>query len=57
MTEEKAIKVLKSWSRVAYQNTDGTDESSAELYEALQVTFNLINRLKEIEYRYNDLCK
>lgn len=44
MTNKKALEVLKSWLAVAYQNTDGTDESSAELYESLQTVFNLINR-------------
>lgn len=43
MTNKKALEVLKSWLAVAYQNTDGTDDSSAELYEALQTVFHLIN--------------
>lgn len=47
MTDKNALKVLESWLRLAYQNADGTDEDSAELYEALQTTFALINRQKE----------
>ena len=31
MTDKKALEILKSWLAVAYQNTDGTDESSAVL--------------------------
>lgn len=44
MTNEKALEVLKSWLRLAYQNANGTDEDSAELYEALQTVFYLITR-------------
>ncbi len=44
MTEKKALEVLNSWLRVAYQNADGTDEASAELYEALQTVFAIITR-------------
>ena len=44
MKNKEALEVLRCWLSVAYQNTDGTDESSAELYEALQTVFNLINR-------------
>ena len=47
MTNEHALKVLSSWLQVAYQNADGTDESSAELYVALQTVFILINHQKE----------
>ena len=47
MTDRQALETLKSWLLVAYQNTDGTDESSAELYESLQTVFNLINRQQE----------
>ena len=47
MTNKKALEVLSSWLAVAYQNTYGTDESSAELYEALQTVFALINHQKE----------
>lgn len=47
MTEQKALEVLKSWLQVAYQNSDGTDEASAELYEALQTVFALIKRQEE----------
>lgn len=47
MTDKNALKVLESWLRLAYHNADGTDEDSAELYEALQTTFALINRQKE----------
>lgn len=43
MMEQKALEVLKSWLRLAYQNDDGTDESSAELYEALQTMFAFIS--------------
>lgn len=43
MKNAKALEVLKSWLRVAYQNADGTDESSAELYEALCTVFKLIS--------------
>lgn len=46
MTEKKALEVLNSWLRVAYQNADGTDEASAELYEVLQTVFALITRQK-----------
>ena len=50
MTDKKALEVLKSWLQLAYQNADGTDECCAELYEALQTVFALINRQKaEIE--------
>lgn len=50
MTDKKALEVLESWSRLAYHNADGTDKCSAELYEALQTTFKLINRQQvEIE--------
>lgn len=50
MTEKKSLEVLNSWLRVAYQNADGTDEASAELYEALQTVFALITRQQaEIE--------
>lgn len=50
MTDKKALEVLESWLRLAYQNADGTDECSAELYEALQTTFKLITRQQaEIE--------
>ena len=50
MTDEKALKVLNSWLLLAYHNADGTDEACDELYEALQTTFDLINRQKaEIE--------
>ena len=44
MTDKKALEVLKSWLQLAYQNADGTDECCAELYEALQTVFALINR-------------
>ena len=44
MTEQKALEVLKSWLQLAYHNPDGTDEDSAELYEALQTVFALITR-------------
>ena len=47
MTDKKAVEVLKSWLRLAYQNADGTDECCAELYEALQTVFALINRQQE----------
>jgi hypothetical protein len=47
MTDKNALNVLESWLRLAYHNADGTDEDSAELYEALQTTFALINRQKE----------
>lgn len=47
MTEQKALEVLKSWLQLAYQNADGTDECCAELYEALQTVFALINRQQE----------
>ena len=47
MTDKKALEVLKSWLRLAYQNADGTDECCAELYEALQTMFALINRQQE----------
>lgn len=60
MTNKKAIEVLRSWLSVAYQNADGTDESSAELYEALQTVFNLINRQHaEIteQKEYIDRCR
>lgn len=50
MRDKKALQVLESWLRLAYQNADGTDDDSAELYEALQTMFNLINLQKaEIE--------
>lgn len=50
MTDKKALEVLKSWLQLAYQNADGTDECCAELYEALQTMFALINRQQaEIE--------
>ena len=50
MTDKKALEVLKSWLQLAYQNADGTDECCAELYEALQTVFALINRQQaEIE--------
>ena len=50
MTERKALEALTSWLRVAYQNADGTDEASAELYETLQTVFALITRQQaEIE--------
>lgn len=50
MTDKKALEVLQSWLRLAYHNADGTDEDSAELYEALQTIFALINRQQaEIE--------
>lgn len=50
MTDKKAFEVLKSWLQLAYQNADGTDECCAELYEALQTVFALINRQQaEIE--------
>ena len=50
MTDKEALKVLESWLRLAYHNADGTDEDSAELYEALKTTFALIGRQKvEIE--------
>lgn len=44
MTDKKALEVLKSWLQLAYHNADGTDECCAELYEALQTMFALINR-------------
>ena len=44
MTDKQALKVLESWLRLAYHNADGTDEDSAELYEALMKTFDIINR-------------
>lgn len=47
MTDKKALEVLESWLRVAYQNADETDEDSAELFEALQTIFKLINRQQE----------
>lgn len=47
MTEQKALEVLKSWLQLAYHNADGTDECCAELYEALQTVFALINRQQE----------
>ncbi len=47
MTDKKALEVLKSWLQLAYQNADGTDECCAELYEALQTVFALINRQQE----------
>lgn len=31
MTAKKALEILKSWLKVAYQNTVGPDESSAVL--------------------------
>lgn len=43
MKNAKALEVLKSWLQLAYHNADGTDESSAELYEALQTVFKLIS--------------
>lgn len=46
MPDKKALEVLQSWLRLAYHNADGTDEDSAELYEALQTVFALINRLQ-----------
>lgn len=50
MTDKKALEVLESWLHLAYHNADGTDESSAELYEALQTVFDLITRRQmEIE--------
>lgn len=50
MTDKKALEVLKSWLQLAYQNADGTDECCAELYEALQTVFALINQQQaEIE--------
>ena len=50
MTERKALEVLNSWLQLAYHNADGTDEASAELYEALQTVFALITRQQsEIE--------
>ena len=50
MTDKKALAVLKSWLQLAYQNADGTDECCAELYEALQTVFALINQQQaEIE--------
>lgn len=55
MTEQKALEILKRCSRVAYQNADGTDESSAELYEALQTVFALINRQQEEIERLNSV--
>lgn len=42
----KALAVLKSWQKLAYHNDDGTDEDSHELYEALTIMFDYINRQK-----------
>lgn len=42
---KKALDVLKSWQYLAYHNDDGTDEDSHELYKALTLVFDLINRL------------
>jgi len=42
----KALDVLKSWQKLAYHNDDGTDEDSHELYEALTLVLDLINRLQ-----------
>ena len=60
MTDKKALEVLHSWLKLAYHNADGTDEDSAELYEALQTVFALISRqktevakLKKEKYRLN----
>ena len=47
MTNKRALEVLKSWLVVAYHNMDETDESSAELYEALYTVFHLINSQHE----------
>lgn len=61
MTNKMALEVLKSWLAVAYQNTDGTDASSAELYEALQTIFHLINiqheqieKLQEVVFKQEE---
>ena len=43
MKNAKALEVLESWLQLVYHNADGTDESSAELYEALQTVFKLIS--------------
>lgn len=43
----KAFDVLKSWQKLAYHNDDGTDEDSHELYIALTIIFEYINRQKE----------
>lgn len=47
MTNKRALKVLSSWLQLAYHNADGTDEDSAELYEALQTVFALITHQQE----------
>lgn len=55
MTSEKELEVLKSWLEVAYQNTDGTDDSSAELYEALQTVFHhIIEKLQEVIFKQKE---
>ena len=57
MTERKALEVLNSWLRVAYQNADGTDEASAELYEALQTVFASLPALKITKENTGQKCK
>ena len=41
-TVRKAYEVLLDYSRLSFQNDDGTDEDSHELYEALQVALPLV---------------
>ena len=47
MKNKEALEVLKSWLVVAYQNTDRTDDTNAELYEALSTVFRFINSQHE----------
>ena len=50
MKNAQALEILSNWLQFAYHDTDGTDKDSAELYEALQTVFALINRQQaEIE--------
>jgi len=46
MTDNEALRVLESWLSLAYHYADGSDEDSAELYEALKRMFDLIARQK-----------
>ena len=43
---KSAWEVLNSWQQVALQNDDGTDTESPQLYEAIEIVREQINRLQ-----------
>lgn len=44
MKPRKAFDVLCEWQRLAFQNDDGTDEDSHELYEALETVLPMVKQ-------------